>query len=219
MVSLEDINTFIDSFYKPLDQEMVQLKQGEKEYVPYIRKQTEIFIGVTLQLLKPKKILELGTAIGYSAIYMAKKSPGTIIYTIERDEGAAGEAEENIENAGLSDRIHVLKGDCLNMLEYLNERDIRDFDILFIDAAKSHYREFLDMGLRLLKEGALVLSDDVLQRGITLKDEEDPEGKHRTSSRNMREYLKYISEDDRFETAILNIGDGLAMTVYKGNNE
>ena len=219
MVSLEDINLFIDGFYKPLDNEMVQLRQGEKEYVPYIRKQTESFIGVVLQLLKPKKILELGTAIGYSAIYMAKKSTETIIYTIERDEAAAKEAEDNIEKAGLSDRIHVLKGECLNMLEELDERDIRDFDILFIDAAKSHYREFLDMGLRLLKEGALVLSDDVLQRGITLKDEEDPEGKHRTSSRNMREYLKYISEDQRFETAILNIGDGLAMTVYKGKNE
>ncbi len=216
MLRLEEINAFLDSFYKPLNADLVELRKTEKDYIPYIRKQTENFIGLLLSISKPDKILELGTAIGYSAIYMAEKSPVSMVYTIERDEKSYEEAVKNIKSFGLEDRIIPFLGDCKDGIDKLYEECIRDIDFVFIDAAKSHYREFIDSIVNIIKPGAIILSDDVFQRGITVTDDEDPEGKHRTSSRNMREYLEYITEDPRFETAILNLGDGLAFTLYKG---
>lgn len=216
MVDLNEINAFLDSFYNPLDPHLIELRKGEKEYVPYIRKQTETLIGILLGLHKPKRILELGTAIGYSAIFMAKKCPECMIFTVERNREAAEEARKNIEAFGLSNRIRVLEGDCLEVLESLKEQGEGEFDLLFIDAAKSHYKEFIEESMALLNKGALILSDDVFQRGITISEKEDPEGKHKTSSKNMREYLNYITSSPIFETSILNVGDGLAITIYKG---
>lgn len=213
------VTEYLTGFYKPVNEELSTLREiGEKDRVPIILKETEMYLNTLLPLVKPKKILEVGTAIGYSALYYASVCPDAEIYTIEKDETALYAARHNISAAGKEGQIHTIFGDGQEQIEKLRDQGISGFDFVFIDAAKSHYKRFLDAALSVCCDGAVILSDNILQKAMTASDIYDPQNKHKTNIKRMREYLDYITNDKTLQTSLLSVGDGLAVTVYRGEH-
>jgi len=176
--------------------------------VPIAQKETAKFLEFMVSMKKPKKILELGTAIGYSSILMyeaANTNPD--IVTIERDEKMVELAKVNLDKYGLSSKIHIKQGECLEVLESLDEK----FDIIFMDAGKGHYNHFLPHCLRLLKDDGIIIADNVLFRGMVASDELVKRRKI-TIVKRMRKYLDMVSEDDTLITSVIPMGDGIAVT-------
>ena len=188
-----------------------QIKQKAlEEHIPIIMDETLEYIYNKMKENKPKKILEIGTAVGYSAIcfsnFIAENGK---IDTIEREEERIKEAEENIEYMGLEKIIKIYKGDAVQILPTLNEK----YDMIFIDAAKGKYPFFLQEALRLLNKNGIIFADNILYKGYVLSDYN--KHKQRTAVRNLREYIKNVTENPNLDTQILEIGDGLAVTVLK----
>ena len=154
------------------------------------------------------RILELGTAIGYSAVIM-HEAAGTNphITTIERSEEMIKYAEENIKSFGLEDKIIIEAGDCLEVLEKLEE----PYDLIFMDAGKGHYNHFLPHCLRLLKDDGIIIADNVLFRGMVASDDLVKRRKI-TIVKRMRTYLELVSEDKDLVTSVIPMGDGIAIT-------
>ena len=185
------------------------------EHIPIIMDDTLEVIEKILLEEKPKRILELGTATGYSSICFAKIlldncrgelcSP-VLIDTIELDESRANEAIDNIKQMGLENNIKVIKGNAVDVLPTLNEK----YDIFFIDAAKGKYPIFLKEALRLSNKGSIILADNILYKGYVMSDYN--KHKQRTAVRNLREYIKEVTENKNLETEILEVGDGLAIS-------
>lgn len=214
------VTEYLNGYYRPVSRELEALRQmGEADRVPIILKETETCLNALLSLHRPAKILEIGTAIGYSALYYAHMCPEAEIYTIEKDETAFLAARHNIETAGKQQQIHTLLGDGQEQIEKLRDRGVCGFDFVFIDAAKSHYRRFLDAALSVCREGAVIVSDNILQKAMTASDQYDSRGRHKTNIKKMREYVDYISRDPSLATSLLAIGDGLAVTIYRGEHE
>ena len=208
---------YLNACYRPLNDKLKALRAvGEEGHVPIILPETEMLLKSLLQLKKPEKILEIGTAIGYSAIFFAELLPDARIFTVEKDEYALNAARQNVETAGLTSRITVFSGDGQEQVEKLRDRGEKDFDFVFIDAAKSHYRRFLDAALTICRPEALVVSDNILQRGMTASDEYDEKGKHKTNIKKMREYVQFITNCPYLSTSVLSTGDGTAVSIYKG---
>lgn len=193
--------------FKPEELEKVKQK-GLENHIPIIMDDTLEKLKEILENEKPKRILEIGTAIGYSASRFAEYSEA-IIDTIEIDEERAKEAIENIKNIGFEDRINVYIGNAVEILPTLTEK----YDLIFIDAAKSKYSIFLEEGLRLINPKGLVVADNVLYKGYVMSDYN--KHKQRTAVRHLREYIKEITENPKFETEILEVGDGLSITRIK----
>lgn len=213
------VTEYINEYYRPDNQQLAELREmGERDNVPIIQKETESFLNTILALKKPKKILEVGTAIGYSAVYFATVCRDAEVYTIEKNEYAVISARHNIEAAGLKDRVHSLFGDGQEQIEKLRDNGINGFDFVFIDAAKSHYKRFLDAALSVCESNALIVSDNILQRGMTVSDTFDPHGKHKTNIKKMREYVDYLCNDRTLNTSLMSIGDGIAVSLYRGEN-
>lgn len=213
------VTEYLTGFYKPVNEELSTLREiGEKDRVPIILKETEMYLNTLLPLVKPKKILEVGTAIGYSALYYASVCPDAEIYTIEKDETALYAARHNISAAGKEGQIHTIFGDGQEQIEKLRDQGISGFDFVFIDAAKSHYKRFLDAALSVCRDGAVILSDNILQKAMTASDVYDPQNKHKTNIKRMREYLNYITSDKTLQTSLISVGDGLAVTIYRGEH-
>ncbi len=176
-----------------------------ENHIPIIMDDTLEKIKEILKEEKPQKILEIGTAVGYSASCFVIYSDAKID-TIELDEERAKEAIENVKNVGVSDRINIMVGNAVDILPTLND----EYDIVFIDAAKSKYSIFLHEGIRLIRNGGLILADNVLYKGYVMSDYN--KHKQRTAVRHLREYIKEVTEDANLNTEILEIGDGLAIT-------
>ena len=219
-ITNDKVTEYICQYYHPENDELAHLREiGERDNVPIILKETEMILTTLLNLKKPTKILEIGTAIGYSSIYFATMCPEAEIYTIEKNEQMLQAARHNIKEAGLDNRIHSLYGDGQEQIDKLRDQGICDFDFVFIDAAKSHYRRFFDAALSVSTPDAILVSDNVLQRGMTVADEYDTHGKHKTNSRNMREFVEYICNDPSMHTSLMSIGDGLAISTLRGDYE
>lgn len=211
------VRDYIYSSYRPLTPELEALRtKGEEDMISIILPETEMLLSVLLRLRKPEKILEIGTAIGYSAVYFAQSLPEAKVVTIERDEYAFAAARENIRKAGCENRIEVLLGDGQEQIEKLKDMGETGFDFVFIDAGKSHYRRFLDGALSVCSPEAVIVSDNILQRGMTAFDGYDEKGKHKTNIRRMREYVEFITSCTCLSTSILSAGDGVAVSIYKG---
>lgn len=185
------------------------------EHIPIIMDDTLEVIEKILLEEKPKRILELGTATGYSAISFAtillkncrgEQCSSVLIDTIELNEQRAIEAKQNIKELGLEKNINVIIGNAVDILPTLNEK----YDIFFIDAAKGKYPIFLKEAVRLSKKGSIILADNILYKGYVMSDYN--KHKQRTAVRNLREYIKESIEDDNLKTEILEIGDGLAVS-------
>jgi predicted O-methyltransferase YrrM len=217
MIPSHELNReFIKDQYKPISPFLGDLRDTcRKEDIPLIRKDTEMILRFLAGLIKPENILEIGTAIGYSAILLAEACKEASIYTVEKDEAAFKRAEHNIISAGLDGRIHVLFGDGEEKIEELEESGFeKRFDLIFIDASKSHYKRFLQAALDLAEDRALIISDDIFQHGYTVSPDRDPKAKHATNRKRMLEYLDYITGTDYLETTLLETGDGLALSLF-----
>lgn len=181
-----------------------------KEHIPIIMDDTLQVISKYLKEIKPKRILEIGTAVGYSAICFSEYlSENGIIDTIERDEERIKQAKENIKKVGVEDKINIYEGDAIEVLPKLNEK----YDIIFIDAAKGKYTFFLEQSLRLLNKDGIIFADNILYKGYVLSDYN--KHKQRTAVRNLRNYIKQTTESPKLITEILEVGDGLAITKIK----
>jgi len=212
--------SYICQYYKPVNMKLAELRQiGENDNVPIILKETEMVLHTLLNLKQPARILEIGTAIGYSAIYFATVCPNTEVYTIEKDEQMIQSARHNITQAGLDQHIHSLFGDGQEQIEKLASQGINQFDFVFIDAAKSHYKRFFDAAVKVCEPGAVLVSDNILQKGMTMSDAFDTHKRHKTNIRKMREYVEYICHDRSIDTTLMCVGDGLAVSIYRGEYE
>ena len=178
-----------------------------EEHIPIIMDDTLEVIANYLIKMKPERILEIGTAVGYSAICFSKYlNEDGMIDTIERDEERIKEAKVNIKNMDLENKIHIYEGDAVEILPTLNEK----YDAVFIDAAKGKYPFFLKEALRMIKPNGIIFADNILYKGYVMSDYN--KHKQRTAVRNLREYIKEISENPNLETEILEVGDGLAVS-------
>lgn len=217
-ITNDDITNYINGFYKPRSEYLNILRQkAEEARVPVILRETENFLGFLLKAFKPVKILEIGTAVGYSAAFFAQM--GAEVVTVEKSPEMADIARENIKSSGFESKITILTGDGEEAIrQSLKEGDIL-FDMVFIDAAKSHYKRFLDAALPFCRDGALIVSDNVLLKGATAADKYDSSGRFKTNVRKMRQYLEYISGCPFLDTSIIACGDGLALSVYHALKE
>ncbi len=187
---------------------------AREKHVP-IMEQTSL--DVMLQLLtflKPGRILEIGAAIGYSAIRMAERLPDTAILTVERDETRYNEAIANIEKAGYSDRITVLFGDAFELADEL--KSYGSYQALFIDAAKGQYQRFFDEFYDQLEKGGVVFSDNILFRGM-VAEERIEEKRFRSMVKKLRLYNEFLISHPELDTTIYPIGDGLAVSQRKNS--
>lgn len=211
-----EIQAFLNQSYLPLDEEMETFRKiGENDNVPIILKETEELLATLLELKKPKKILEIGTAIGYSACFFAKFCSEAEIYTIEHDEFAYTAAIRNIKKAGVEDRVHTYFGDGQEQIEKIRDQGINGFDFVFIDASKSSYKRFMESSIEVSETGAVIVSDNILIHGLTVFEEIDPKKKHRTHRKKMREYLEFITHDKRLSTTLMALGDGVAVSILR----
>lgn len=182
-------------------------KKALEDKVPIIMDDTLEVIAKILDEIKPKKILEIGTAVGYSAICFSEYlQENGKIDTIERDTERVKEARENIKKAEVEDKINIYEGDAVEILPTLND----EYDVVFIDAAKGKYPFFLNQALRMIRQGGVIIADNVLYKGYVMSDYN--KHKQRTAVRNLREYIAEITNNDKLETKILEVGDGLAIS-------
>lgn len=177
--------------------------------IPIILEDFQKFTEVLLLMAKPKRILEIGTAIGYSSIFMASVLGEDVkIDTIEIDSDRVQLAWENVRKAGLESCIRIIEGDAQEVLPLLTEQ----YDFIFMDAVKSKYADFLPHCVRLLKKGGILLADNVLYKGMT-KGPEQVKHKQRTAVTGLRSFLKEIEDHEQLKSVILDIGDGVALSV------
>ena len=182
-------------------------KYGRDNKIPILLDDSLEYISNLLSKIKPMRVLEIGTAIGFSAINFSKYlADGGRIDTIEIESLRVEQALQNIERVGVSDKIRVIEGDALDILPYLVEK----YDVVFIDAAKGKYNEFFEHAKRLCKPGGYIIADNVLYKGMVQSDYN--KHKQRTAVRNLREYIAQITNSAKLETKILEVGDGLAIS-------
>ena len=180
------------------------------DHIPIIMDDTLLEIEKRMQEKKPTKILEIGTAVGYSAICFSNfLDDNGKIDTIERDEERVKEAIENISQMELEDKINIIVGDAVEILPTLNGK----YDMIFIDAAKGKYPFFLKESLRLLSDNGTIFADNILYKGYVMSDYN--KHKQRTAVRNLREYIQEVTKNPNLETEILEVGDGLAISRLK----
>lgn len=187
-------------------------KSAKEDYVPIIQKESSDTLVFLTRMIKPKRILELGCAIGYSAILMADCDKRIRIDTIEKNPDMIERASKNIEIMEMTDRINVLEGDISEVLDTLNG----PYDLVFIDAAKSHYREYLEKCLKLISEDGTIICDNVLIDGKVALDE-TTDKKHARYINRMKEFVRETFIDERFDTTVLPVGDGLMIIRRKDN--
>ena len=181
-----------------------------ENHIPIIMDDTLNTIKNIMEEKKPSAILEIGTAVGYSAICFSYfLNDGGKIDTIERDLERIEEAKENIKIVDKSKKINIIEGDAVEILPTLEEK----YDMVFIDAAKGKYPFFLEQALRLLKDDGIIFADNILYKGYVMSDYN--KHKQRTAVTHLREYIKKVTEDPNLDTEILEVGDGLAITKKK----
>ena len=205
------IRDYLYSLEPEPDERLEELRAyAEKERVPIIRRETESFLRTLIRARDPKHILEIGTAIGYSALVMAGCTGGDIL-TMENYEKRIPIARSNIERAGLSERIRLMEGDAGELLAGLSG----SFDFIFLDAAKGQYINWLPDIVRLMDRGAILFADNVLQDLTVLESRFTVERRERTTHSRMREFLHAIKHDERLESSVLPIGDGVSISVRR----
>lgn len=197
--------THSDSFLHELE------RYAEENSVPIVEPETARFLSVMCRSAKPKKILEVGCAIGYSAILMAKATDEDCeIVTLECSEEMVSIARENIKRAGYAEKITVIEADAKDYLSYIDDDEV--FDIIFLDGPKAHYIYMLDECVRLLKKGGIIISDNVLYKGMTADDNHVVRRKI-TIVKRLRRYVDMLMERSELETSLLPLGDGVTVSV------
>lgn len=213
MIVDERLVTFINSFDSGNTEELDQIeKEAIETYVPIIRKEMQSFLKTLLAIKKPMRILEVGTAIGFSAIIMAEYNPADCrIITIENYEKRIPIARANFKRVGRENQITLLEGDAAEVLKTIEE----PFDFIFMDAAKGQYVHFMPDVLRLLKKDGILVSDNVLQDGDIIESRYVVTRRNRTIHKRMRDYLYQLTHHEELVTSILPIGDGITVSVKR----
>ena len=195
-----------------LDREKMERIKNEarQNHVPILQDASLEFIETILEIKKPESILEVGTAVGYSALQFSKhlKENGKII-TIELNENTANIARENIKELGRDNVIEVVNSDAYEYMKTLEG----PFDVIFIDAAKGQYMKYLEQALRLTKPGSVIIADNILLRGMVMG--EYNEHKHRTAVKRLREYITAVTTNENLVSCVMDVGDGVAVSVVK----
>lgn len=217
MITKERITAYINSLDKELPPELYDLEKEAKENnVPIIKRETQGVIRFLLSMLKPRCILEVGTAIGFSALFMSEYSPKDCkITTIEKVPMRLVDARKNLNSDKFPyrDKISLIEGEALKILKHLVTEN-RSYDFIFLDAAKAQYMNFLPKLMRLLEAGGILITDNVLQDGTVINSRYSITRRDRTIHTRMREYLYTITHMEELETIILPVGDGIAIS-YK----
>lgn len=209
-------NEYLRSMIRQRQGILLELEQyAHEHHVPIITPEVAQLLTVLGRLVKPCRILEVGTAIGYSSILLAETLvPGGRLDTIERQEDRLVRARENIKRAGLEHTVSIIAGDAAEVLPCLDKQ----YDLIFLDAAKGQYPEFLPECLRMLKKGGLLISDNVLYKGMIASDDKVVRRK-RTIVNRMRAYLDSLCGDPDLDTSILPVGDGVALSYRRLETE
>ena len=213
MIVDERIVTFINSL-DTKNSELLETieREARADDVPIIRREMQSFLKVLLLLKKPANILEVGTAVGFSALLMSEYIPaGSRITTIENYEKRIPVARNNFRRAGKEDRITLIEGDAAEVLKTLEG----PYDFIFMDAAKGQYIHFLPEIMRLLPPGGCLVSDNVMQDGDVIESRFAVERRNRTIHARMREYLYELKHHEKLETSVIPLGDGVAVSVKK----
>ena len=188
-------------------------RQACEDFVPIIRREMQSFLKVLLAVHRPAKILEVGTAVGFSTLLMSEYTGADChITTIEKYEKRIPIARENFKKAGREDRITLLEGDAMEILKELQDC----FDFIFMDAAKGQYLNFFPEVMRLLENGGILVSDNVLQDGDIMESRYLVTRRNRTIHARMREYLYVLTHTPQLQTSVLPVGDGLSVSVKIG---
>ena len=209
----ERIAVYLRSLESPENPLLEEIEQEAlASYVPIIRKETQSLLKTLLTMLRPAKVLEVGTAVGFSALLMSEYLPeGAHITTIEKYEKRIPIARQNFRRAGKEEQITLIEGDAMEVLRSLDG----PFDFVFMDAAKGQYPHYLPEVLRFLTPGGVLMSDNVLQDGSLIESRFAVERRDRTIHSRMREYLYELKHREDLMTSILPLGDGVALTVKK----
>ena len=187
-------------------------KEAKADLVPVIRREMQSFLKVLLAIHRPLRVLEVGTAVGFSALLFCEYGPENMqVTTIEKYEKRIPIARENFRRAGRENQITLLEGDAADILKELQE----SYDLIFMDAAKGQYIHFLDDVLRLMKPGSVLVSDNVLQGGDIIESHYAVERRNRTIYKRMREYLYELKHNDKLLTSVIPLGDGVTESVRK----
>ncbi len=182
-------------------------KYGRENKIPILLDDTLEYISKILEEIKPRRILEVGTAIGFSALCFSKYlTDDGRIDTIEIESLRVQQALENIEKVGVQDKIRVLEGDALEILPYLTEK----YDVVFIDAAKGKYLEFFEHAMRLCKVGGYIIADNVLYKGMVQSDYN--KHKQRTAVNKLRNFIDMVLENRELDSKLIDIGDGITIS-------
>lgn len=211
MIVDERLVTYINSLDRGNSEILDEIeKEALDTYVPIIRKEMQTFLKLLLAMQKPMRILEVGTAVGFSAVLMAEYGPKDVeIVTIENYDKRIPIAKNNFKRAGKEGRIKLLEGDAAEILPTIDE----PFDLIFMDAAKGQYINFMPEVLRLLKKDGVLVSDNVLQDGDIIESHFVVERRNRTIYKRMREYLYELTHNDELVTSVLPVGDGITVSV------
>ena len=223
MSGFERTEIFIESLNEGNTEFLDNLEaEANRDNVPIIRKSMQRFLNLMLELKKPKNILEVGTAVGFSAILMAQYSQSDChITTIEKYEKRIPVAKENFLKSGFNDKITLIEGDAKDILNELLENENGDdkfagkYDMIFMDAAKGQYINFLPNAVKLLKKGGVLITDNVLQDDTVIQSKFTVVRRDRTIHKRMREYIRALMQSDELTTDILQLGDGISVSVKK----
>lgn len=223
MSGFERTEIFIESLNEGNTEFLDNLEaEANRDNVPIIRKSMQRFLKLMLELKKPKNILEVGTAVGFSAILMAQYSQSDChITTIEKYEKRIPVAKDNFLKSGFNDKITLIEGDAKDILNELLENENGDdkfagrYDMIFMDAAKGQYIYFLPNAVKLLKKGGVLITDNVLQDDTVIQSKFTVVRRDRTIHKRMREYIRALMQSDELTTDILQLGDGISVSVKK----
>ncbi len=215
-INFDYIEDYIESLHKESTGILKKMElQAEREHIPIISKEVGQLLKILIGLKKPREILELGTATGYSALVMLKDAPYVEkLYTIERRADRVEEAKDYISQAGEADRIEIIKGDAEAILKNWSN----PVDMIFMDAAKGHYESFFKLSQKILKPGGLMVCDNVLYQGMVANDDLVIRRK-KTIVQRLRRFLPKLVDLEGYEVAVLPIHDGIALIRKEDEDE
>ncbi|MFD1927352.1 O-methyltransferase [Sporosarcina siberiensis] len=214
MNNIDRYDAYIQTHIKEKDLLITQMEQYAEEYrIPIMESVgIESLIGL-LRIQKPKQILEIGSAIGYSAIRIATALTETNVLTIERDVERYAKAVENIAESGLTKRIQIIEADALEI--DLDKAYIETFDALFIDAAKGQYQRFFEKYTPFLNSNGVIYCDNIFMHGMVLREDADVPKRSRTMIRKLKEFTRWVMSHPEYDSVLLPIGDGLLIATKK----
>lgn len=202
----EDVFKYIENFSSERENFKELVDYAETNRVPIVSQDVARFIELLLKIIKPKNILEIGSAIGYSSLIMSKASDANIL-TIEKDEETFKILKENLKKYDEDNKIKAINDDAINALKSMDKEE--KFDFCFIDANKSQYEEYLNLVYDLTRDNALILIDNILFRGFVAKDEDNK--RYRTIIKNLKKFIEDVKSDKRFTASLLTVHDGLLL--------